>query len=174
MKSTEVYKLLGDEVGPWAKAQGFKRAKTMLSWHRPHKDHHIVFWFQISRDGWDAFAGSKFTVEFQLSAEPMVGSKSIRRQRFGKLLADSTREELRMIQNSIISSLPKPPSNHFILQLPGNIRERYLQSFQPVVAPYAPDEDIWLRYHASEHVRSWGRFVLRQLPQCLNQVEEWA
>jgi hypothetical protein len=173
MKSTEVYKLLREEVGPWSKEQGFRPAKTMLSWHRPYKDKHIVFWFQVSRDGWDAFAGSKLTVEFQLSTEPVVGSKSIRRQRFGEFLSDSTREELRAIQNSIISSLPKPPSDHLILQLPGNVRDWYLRGFQPVPAPYSQGADIWLRYHTSDHVRNWARFVLRQLPECVSQVEEW-
>ncbi len=172
MKSTEVYKLLREEVGPWTKAQGFKRAKSMLSWYRPLKDKHIVFWFQVSQSGWDAFAGSQFTVEFQLSHDPNVGA-GLRRERIGKLLNDSVREELRGIQNGVILSLPKPPADYFILQLP-ELREHYLQKFEPVIEPYSQNTDIWLRYHTSDHVCRWGRFVLQQLPQCIKQVEEWA
>src|SRR5258706_12863523 len=173
MKSTEAYKLLRDEVGPWAKAQGFKRAKSMLSWYRPHKNMHIVFWFQVSQSGSDAFAGSQFTVEFQLSHDPIVGAGP-HRQRLGKPLSDSSREELRGIQNGVILSLPKPPSDHFILQLSGDLREWYLKGFHPVTEPYSQNTDIWLRYHTDDHVRRWGQFVLQQLPQCIKQVEEWS
>src|SRR4051812_27148902 len=109
MKATEVYSRLRDDIGPWAKAQGFQRAKTMLSWHRPYHEHHLVFWFQVSRDGWDDYAGSKFTVELQLSEEPIVGEVSSFRRRLGEFLDDSFREEVRGIQNKIISSLTLPP-----------------------------------------------------------------
>ena len=172
MKSTEAYKLLREEMGPWTKAQGFKRAKSMLSWYRPHKDKHIVFWFQVSKSGWDAFAGSQFTVEFQLSHDPIVGAGD-RRERLGKLLSDSVREELRGIQNSVILSLPKPPADYFIFQLSENIQTWYLRGFEPVTEPYSQNTDIWLRYYTSYHVRRWGQFVLQQLPQCIKQAEEW-
>jgi hypothetical protein len=169
MKSTEVYKILREEIGPWSKAHDFKPTKTLLSWFRPIEDRNLVFWFQISRDGWDAYAGSKFTVEFQISKEPIVGAAAFKRQRIGKLLTDSALEELLKIQNSVIGSLHKPQSDHPFLQ--ESTREWYLQKFQLLNSPYQQNSDIWLRYHTADHIRSWGQFVLRQLPACLEQME---
>ena len=174
MKSTVVYKLLREEIGSWAKAEGFKRAKTMLSWYRPYKEMHIVFWFQISRDGWDEYAGSSFTFEFQLSREPDVGVLSVRRERLGKLLDDSAREELRKIQNNVIQSLPKPPSDYYILHLPEDSKRWYQKKFQTITEPFPQNYDIWLRYHTSFHVSEWGQFVCKHIPQCIRSVQEWS
>jgi hypothetical protein len=60
MKSPEVYAALKDHLAPSFQAAGFKRAKAMLSWARPQQNHHFVVWFQVSQDGWDSYAGSKF------------------------------------------------------------------------------------------------------------------
>ena len=103
----------------------------MFSWYRPHRDLHIVFWFQVSQDGWDDYEGSKFTVEFQLSAEPIVGEVSSFRQRLGQFLDDSSREEVRKIQNGIICSLTPPPPEADELGLEDN--------FQPAEALAACD-----------------------------------
>ena len=81
----------------------------MLSWWRPHGELCLVFWFQVSQHGWDPYAGSELTIEFQLSDEPIVGTSSVRRERFGRLLHNSAREDLRQIQNRVIASLRRPP-----------------------------------------------------------------
>src|SRR3954451_18728220 len=101
MKSPEVYAQLRSEIGPWFKSAGFKRAKGQLAWYRPHGDAFIVVWCQISQDGWDSFAGSKFIVELQRSSEPVCGVFSARRQRLARFLSAQEREEVRKIQNSI-------------------------------------------------------------------------
>jgi hypothetical protein len=174
MKSTEVYRLLRDEVGPWSKEKGFTRGKTMLSWCRPSNGMHVVFWFQISRDGWDDYAGSQFTVEFQLSREPEVGVPSVRRQRFTAFIDDNSRDELRRIQNSIIEALPRPPSNHPTLQMPEAVRKWYLKKFDLVTEPYLPRDDVWYRYHTDIQIQNWGRFFLKHLPDCIRQTEQWS
>ena len=53
MKSTAVYRQIRDVLGPWFKANGFKRAKGMLSWVRPAGSQFLVVWVQISQHGWD-------------------------------------------------------------------------------------------------------------------------
>ena len=99
MKSPEVYALLKSHLAPWFKSAGFKRAKGFLSWSRPHGDGHVVVWCQISQDGWDSYAGSKFAVEFQRSTEPVVGAHPARRRRLAAFLSPEEREEVRSIQN---------------------------------------------------------------------------
>ena len=142
MKSTEVYGALRVHLAPVFQAAGFKRAKAMLSWARPQGDRHLVVWCQVSRDGWDNYAGSQFTVEFQLSDEAIVGARSIRRQRLPRMLDDSGREESRTIQNGVIASLPHPPANHPALHISEATRASYLKKFRKIDPPHSASDDI--------------------------------
>ena len=142
----------------------------MLSWQRPHGPAHTVFWFQVSRDGWDAWAGSKFTMEFQVSELPVVGEVSSYRKRLGDFLDDETREEARTIQNQIIASLAAPPPDHFLLE-DQRLRKWYLAKFKPDARRYSKRDDIWFRYHEPAHLALWGRFILKRLPECIQEME---
>lgn len=164
MKSTEVYALLRTEIAPWAKVQGFKRTKSALGWTRPHGTANVDFWFQITRDGWDPYAGSRFTVNFT----PVTGRAFTR---IGHLLDDEGRERLRQIQNRVIASLQPPPKDYYALQIDAQTAEWYRRKFRPIEHPYSSADDVWLRYHEPEHVLAWGRFLLEVLPSCIRQVE---
>ena len=142
MKSPEVYSLPKSELAPWFKLAGFKRAKGLLGWSRPHGDAHIVVWCQISQDGWDLFAGSKFTVELQRSFEPVIGGGHARRQRFALFLSPEEREEVRKIQNEIIAELRRPPASYPTLHVSQQVTDWYLAQFKPVSEPYSELHDI--------------------------------
>ncbi len=86
MKSPEVYRLLREDIGPWAKGQGLKRAKAMLSYYRAHGGEHTVFWFQVSQGGWGDYPGSKFTVELKGYAYAANWLLSAQRPRAGLLM----------------------------------------------------------------------------------------
>jgi hypothetical protein len=172
MKSTEVYRLLRQQLAGELKSLGFKREKSFLSWSR-HKDNlYTVLWCQVSRDGWDDYAGSKFTVEFQRSAESVVGSRSNQRKRIGKLLSDRQREEVRSTQNRVIASLRKPPKNHPFLAVSPELTKSYLAKFAQDLDPHPPTQDIWFRYARPEHVDAWATFLMRAIPQCVNAMEQ--
>ncbi|HEY1707716.1 MAG TPA: hypothetical protein VGG10_05590 [Rhizomicrobium sp.] len=172
MKSPEVYRVLKLYLAEPLKALGFKRAKGLLSWARPQDDRYLIFWCQISLDGWDNYAGSKFTAEFQLSDEAIVSARSIRRERLPRMLDDLGREELRAIQNRVITSLHRPPPHHPSLQIE-QLRDYHFKKFQRIDQPYGEREDIWLRYATEEHVQQWSRFIIGFLPTCLRQTENW-
>lgn len=174
MKSPEVYSQLKSELGPWFKSTGFKRAKGLLGWSRPHDDAHIVVWCQISQDGWDSYAGSKFIVEFQRSPEPMIGGRHTGRQRFGLFLSPEEREEVRMIQNEVIAGLHRPPASHPTLHVSQQVTDWYLAQFKLVSEPYPERHDIWFRYALPEHVTRWAEFIIGKLPKCVGVVEGWA
>jgi len=174
MKSSMVYAALKEHLAPVMQTANFKRAKTMLSWARPQQDKYLVIWCQVSRDGWDNYAGSQFTVEFQLSDEPIVGAHHIRRQRFPKMLDGAGREEIRTIQNMVIASLPYPPAHHPTLHLSETVRAWYLEKFRRIDHPYGDLDDIWLRYGREDHLATWAHFIIRKLPGCLDQAEAWA
>jgi hypothetical protein len=172
MKSTEVYRVLREEIAPWAKAEGFRRGKSLLSWYRPSGELYLVFWFQVSQHGWDDYAGSEFVVEFQLSRSPEVGWQQLRRARLAHFLGADALKELQVTQNAVIRALPKPPSDYWILQDP-RLRDWYLRMFEPVSKPFSPTDDVWLRYHAAADVTRWGQCVLRHLPECISEAASW-
>lgn len=173
MKSDEVYKLLRSEVGPWFKAAGFKRAKSMLSWYRAHGDEFIVVWFQVSQDGWDQYAGSKFTLEFQKSPTTVVGT-GWSRKRISAFCSFTEREAIRSIQNGIIRSLEAPPKSHFVFHVFPQVTEWYKEKFLPESMPYQENRDIWFHYSKPDHVLTWGQYLVAKLPDCISAVEAWA
>ena len=59
----------------------------MASWCKPYGDQFLVFWFQCSSDGWDPYAGSQFTVEFQIANRPVLGL-GVNRKRLALLLTE--------------------------------------------------------------------------------------
>ena len=156
MKSTEVYRLLRLGLSPVLKSLGFKREKSFLSWARRRGDKYTVLWCQISRDGWDEYVGSQFTLEFQRSVDSAVGSRSTQRKRIAKLLSDTQREDVRLVQNNIVATLRHPPANYFKLSVSPEVTQWYLAKFEQDTTPYPHNHDIWLRYAKTEHVeQSW-------------------
>lgn len=174
MKSTDVYALLRAELGPWFKSTGFKRAKGLLSWWRPQGPASTVVWCQISQDGWDDYAGSKFVVEFQRSLDSTPSAMPSRRARLARLMSADARGELLAIQNAVISSLQAPPESYFKLHISESVTRWYRKNFEPVTAAYSERDDVWLRYAAPTHVTNWARFILAQLPACVAAAESWS
>ena len=171
MKSTEVYRLLRARLAPTCKALGFRRAEGgMLGWSRSAGEAaHMTFWCQCSQDGWDVYAGSRFTVEFQRSDDPRPGTGRPR-VRFGALLAADERETIRRIQNQVIAALPPPPRDHPLLAEP-SLRAYYAARFVGVAAPYAATDDIWLRYHAPADVERWAELLTDRMPHLVRAFE---
>jgi hypothetical protein len=174
MKSSEVYSVLSEHMVPLLKTAGFKRAKAMLSWARPQQERYLVIWCQVSQDGWDSYAGSKFVLEFQLSETPVVGGSQIRRERLALILDKKGREEIRKIQNQVIASLRRPPSSYPLLHVSEGLRDHYLGKFLAINEPFGDRDDIWLRYGSREHVATWAQFIVGKLPECFERVDTWA
>jgi hypothetical protein len=171
MKSPAVYKVLREIVGPWAKSAGFKRGGGgMLSYERPVPGGagFQTFWFQCSQDGWDAHAGSKFTLGFQRAGEPGPG-RGGRSWRFARLLTPEERERVRFVQNLVITKLQPPPPDHWTHALDAGPKRWYFAQFDPIVSPYAENEDVWLRYSDEEDICRWGEFLLPRLPALLEK-----
>src|SRR6516164_2624805 len=135
MKSQESYSTLRVHLAPVFKANGFKKAKTMLSWIRPRGELYVSVWCQADQTGWDTYAGPKFVVEFQLGREPVIGKSEIRRARIGKMLSAAEREDIRTIQNSVIASLRRPPKSHALLNPGEKLSAWYLKRFKSIDQP---------------------------------------
>ncbi len=169
MRSTEVYRTAREILAPWCKSGGFKRAKTvMLGWHRPTDGDYLTFWLQVSQDGWNAYAGSRFTVEFELSEEPVVGTGRIH-QRLFDLLTDCELRRATDLQNAVIAKLERPPPEYDVLHMGEAIAEWYLGKFEPVREPYTRRDDTWLRYADADDGRTWALFILDVLPGAIDR-----
>lgn len=169
MKSTMVYNLIREIVQPWAKQAGFKRGSGgMLGYVRSSSDGATfeTFWFQCSQDGWDPYAGSKFTLEFQQAPEPGPGHGN-HRARFNRLLSTEEREQVRLLQNVVIRKLQRPPRDHWAHSADVNLKRWYFARFDEDRGPYQESEDIWLRYAEEVDVRHWAVFLLPLLPKML-------
>lgn len=170
--SRAVYATARKIVGPTMKAAGFKREKAYVSWTRPEGIYHLTAWFQVSMDGWDPYAGSKFTVELQLSEDPEVGSAIHRRKRFCELLNDGELETVRQRQNRKIAALPQPPASR-LAELGSGPAEYYLGLFVPQ-PPYTSKDDIWFRYSSESDVAEWCIYIADQVPRVIDRFLAWA
>jgi hypothetical protein len=173
MTSKQLYSILREHLARVLKANGFKRTTTTLSWVRPRGELYIGVWCQADQRGWDTYAGSKFVVEFQLGPEPIIGGKTIRRERIASMLSAAEREEVRAIQNQVIASLRPPPRDHSFLNVSEEVSILYLKRFMSIEQPYSDRDDIWFRYASKKDVDRWARFLITKLPDCLRQVEMW-
>src|SRR2546425_551230 len=138
--STEVYRIARQVVGPWLKANGFRREPAFASWTRPVAGRHVTMWFQVSHSGWDPLAGSTFVVELQRSDRPEVGYGRLR-ARVVELLDPVGREEVRAIRNAVAARLRRPSlaevRARFGFEPPADMLELYVAAFAPRLAPYA-------------------------------------
>ena len=173
MKSQELYSTLREQLPPVFSTNGFKRAKTMLSWVRPHGELYIGVWCQADQRGWDTYAGSRFVVEFQLGYEPLIAWKTICRQRIARMFSAAEREAVRSIQNNVIAALHRPPKSYALLNVCEEVSLIYLQKLNSIDQPYSEREDIWFRYASREDVERWAKFLVGKLPDCFRQVEMW-
>lgn len=170
MKSTEVYSVIRQVLAPWCKEQGFRRtAGGMLGWYMPIGDQYMVFWFQVSREGWDEYAGSKFIVEFQIAAKPVIGAGPHKQGgRLPKFLNADDLGRVRHMQNAVIAKLNKPNRSYHIFRLGDEVVNWYLAKFNPIAEPYSNTDDIWLRYREKEDVERWAIFVKGLLPKVVH------
>ena len=126
---------------------------------------------QVSRDGWDAYAGSKFVVELQRSDSPDPGAPSSARARLATFLADDQRSEAWRIQSQVIASLSRPPRTHPALHVSPDVTRWYLEKFEALRNAYGPSDDLWLRYAKAEHVDTWVEFLRRVVPGCVEAMD---
>ena len=126
---------------------------------------------QVSRHGWDEYAGSRFVVELQRSREPEPGSPSERRRRLARLIGDVQREQIRGLQNAVIKSLLRPPSSYAAFNVSPEVTRLNLGKFEEEIKPYAQDADIWLRYADPAHVKRWGTLLAEYIPMLVQAIE---
>jgi hypothetical protein len=158
-------------LGPGFAAEGFDRRETSAAalWQRSAGHEFIVGWVQPTRSpdasGW---YGSRFIIEFRRGAQPRAGVLGPG-FRFGQLLDDEGREQVRAMQNAVIRRLPPAPVR-VLRMLDERARDSYLAQGRQVTAAYGPDHDIWFRYRDERDLDAWFRLLPVLLPGVLGAV----
>ena len=167
MTSTELYRLLRSDLGPWFRERGFKAARrTQLGWHRDR----LLIWFQCDKSGWNQYAGASFFVNVQISTKPEPWSGPV--ERLQRFLSDAELEQMRALQNEVIRTLLPPPREYveqmrdaFSKYRDGSaMLEAMLSDFQPVATPYRQQQDVALRYLPSIRRAAVVNVPARHLP----------
>ncbi len=160
MKSTEVYNLICKTIYPILKLKGFRKTKSgMLGFYILLKEHYLVIWFQCSQDGFDIYAGSKFTIEIQISESNEIGAESVFARRIPHFLNKIDFDNIEELQNKIKDKLVKPPKTHFIFDMEVNTQKWYLSKFEKVRYNEFNSNDIWFSYFSKEDIEKWTELI---------------
>ncbi len=160
MKSTEVYKVINSIIYPKLKANGFKKTKSgMLGFYKPLKETYLVIWFQCSQDGFEKYAGSKFTIEIQISKTNEIGTASIVNHRIPFFLTEEELEIIYHAENEIKENLKKPTKSHYIFSLDESMQKWYLNKFEKLTHQYKKSSDIWFVYFDQANVVKWVQII---------------
>jgi hypothetical protein len=160
MKSTEVYKQINKLLFPTLKSIGFRKSRSgMLGFSKSLENYYLLIWFQCSQDGFDAYAGSKFVVEFQISKSERIGDVSLLRHRISFFMTEAELDLVSRTQNEVVENLKKPPKTHYIFSLNDDLQRWYLKKFERVKEKYDNPSDIWFAYHIEEDIEKWVKVI---------------
>lgn len=161
VKSRELYSVLRANLGPQLASQGFRLARSgTLTYERRTDSWQVRLHFQCDKWGWDKDWGSKFTLNVVVQTiDEHPGATQHRGGRFFHLLAPISRETVRELNNSVVSSLPGALKNAFVTIPDDEGNQVLIIGEKPALAPYFPGWDIWLHYYSTDDVARWSAFL---------------
>jgi hypothetical protein len=182
MKNREAFTLFQKRLAPWFRERGFASAKdphhrATWGWTRPEAAAHFNIWWQGDKYPFDAFTGSKFVLEFEISHEIKPGYSDFfaDRSRLNPLLNDDERSKLLELQNQVIGRLQMPTDEEYV-KIYGfpPFHPMFEKQFAPVTQSYRPQEDVWLRYHNAEDMAIWADFVHERIELLVDRfLKRW-
>lgn len=173
MKSTEVYKEISNIIFPKLKLNGFKKTKSgMLGFYKKLKSHYLTIWFQCSQDGFDKYAGSKFTVEIQIGGSDKIGD-SLHRHRIQYFFTQSELNNIKKVENGIKDTLHKPPKSHVIFTMSDNLQKWYNKKFEKDNTSYSHSSDIWFIYFDIGDIQKWIKILEPIIERILADYETY-
>ncbi|MBI4255470.1 MAG: hypothetical protein HY616_10385 [Candidatus Rokubacteria bacterium] len=164
------YRELRSAIGPWAKANAYRRwAGTQAGWQKPtDAEQRLLFKFHgysmVNPDTGNSYYGL-----VQLEPLDAPGSTILRQSDFGCCLVQAELDELARIQGAI--NRRRPPLPWYLKKdatadslLGHGLRELYEPTPQ-----YREGHMISFRYHGLQDAREFAAFVAAMLPQALER-----
>jgi hypothetical protein len=167
----EVYKELREALGPWTKANGFRKwPGTAAGWQRPQGALELLrFKFEVSVWG-DSETGNALTGHVQTDPSPGdLTATPIRQDFFTGCLIGHELDRLAAIQGAINRRRPALPAQHkndvgADTRLGLHLRELYDPS-----PKYQEGQHVPLSYYGIDDVREWTRLIVEVLPAVLDR-----
>ena len=170
-KAKEVYKELRDALGPWTKANGFRKwPGTVAGWQRPQGALELLR-FKFEGSAWgDPETGNALTGWVQTDPSPGdLTATPIRQSGFTNCLVRPELDRQAEVQGAINRRRPRLPAQyatdfHADTRLGLHLRELYDPSPR-----YQEGQGAPLSYYGMEDVREWVRFIGDVLPAVLER-----
>ena len=166
LAAREVHAILRRHCDPAFAAQGFTRLEgATCAWTRRVGSEWVTAWVQLDEEGWSPAFGSRFVLDFQCDVDPAAGAGDPDRLRRAVELMDAPRREaVRALNDVVLRRLPGADTDPDLADLPPEERALFGDGYEPSTGPYAPEDDVWLHYHAAADVEAWGALLADALP----------
>jgi hypothetical protein len=170
-----VYEILSTEFGPVLASAGFTRVGGMRypAWRSARDDNGKAIFLSADADAkaTDPYAGGRFRIELEASRQQRPAAGLNGRALFFQLMTVPELHNVLAVQNLVIASLPKPPSDHVALYPEGAVRQQYLSYFQEqrtFDAVYC-----WLRYHSERDLIEWLKLLKPLIPPLTDRAAQY-
>ena len=168
----DVYKELRDAVGPWTRANGFRRwPGTVAGWQKAVDAERLLrFKFEGAPRMGDPDMGHALTGLVQLDPAPGgPAATPIRQSTFSSCLAGVELDQLGAIQGAINRRRPALPAGFAEDFRADSLLGHFLRGLYEPSPGYREGEYVPLSYYGMEDVREWARYILEVLPAVLDR-----
>ena len=167
------YRELRSTIGPWAKANNYRRwARTQAGWQKPtDAEQRLLFKFEG-----DAFANPDIANSYHglVQLEPLGshGSTMLRQSNFSCCLVQAELDELARIQGAVNRRRPPLPSYLKNDAAADSLLGRSLRALYDPTPQYREGHLISFSFHSLQDVRELSAFMAALLPQALDRFRQ--
>jgi hypothetical protein len=167
----DVYKELRDTLGPWTKANAFRKwPGKAAGWQRPQGALELVrFMFEVSVWG-DSETGNSLTGYVQLDPSPGdLTATPIRQVLFSGCLIGGELDRVAAIQGAINRRRPALPAQYKKDVGADTVLGLHLRELYDPSPKYQEGQSAPLSYFGMDDVREWARFIVEVLPAVMDR-----
>ena len=128
-------------------------------------------WCQCAPIVFEPFTGSRFTIELELSPQPVPGVSAFnQRARFPRLLDAADLRSMLDVHNEIVGKFRMPSDEEYErvmgfpqMDAPQTFAARFARRDRPI-----GNEDFWMQYRDKEDVTLWAVFIRDRLAKTIS------
>jgi hypothetical protein len=164
------YRELRSTIGPWAKANGYRRwAGTQAGWQKPTDAAQRLFFKFEGYTFANPDTGNSYHGLVQLEPLGSQGSTILRQSNFSCCLVQAELDELARIQGAINRRRPPLPSYLKKDAAADSLLGHDLRALYDPTPQYREGHLIFFSYHSALDARELSAFIAAVLPQALDR-----
>ncbi len=164
------YRELRSAIGPWAKANGYRRwAGTQAGWQKPiDAERRLLFKFEGDSFG-NPDTGNSYHGLVELAPLGSQGSTILRQSNFSCCLVQAELNELARIQGAV--NRRRPPLPEYLKKdvAMDSLLGHSLRALYDATPQYREGHLISFSYHSVQDAREFSAFIAAMLPQALDR-----